>query len=509
MKKSVKGIIGLSAALVVLGGGAAALLLTEPKDDGGDSSSITSEVEKQVKMLIYDDKAAGTDAETGEQSTGIIKTVNVKNKTDEYLVVQQSKAADGEDPVYTIDGYQDVNMDNVLIRTLVNNANGLSSEDVVEENCTDLEKFGLADPEAAVDIEYETGTKCRMFIGNQTPSAAEKYVMLDGENTVYTVRVSAVANYSKALTDFVSTTILQKPEVYPVVEKLTVSRKDSEADLVLEYDVKSDDSEYRGGTSSTHIMTSPTDAHLTVERSTDIITGMFGLESSSLYSVHCTEAEIAEAGLKDAFCTVTMECDDGNDYKLLISEFFEDDNGKSCYCMLEGSNVIYVLSAEKAIWTTVEPVDVASRMFIVSYVWNVTDLSVECGGKLYDFEITQTVEAGEDENLTSANFTTTLNGENFDSERYRKFYSFLIKANAESFALGEDIPQGEPMAVLEYTDGYTRETVKCEFYEKSSLQALVVIDGESKFNIAKSYVETLIENAENLKSDTEFKTTWK
>ncbi|MBQ9139598.1 MAG: hypothetical protein IJX61_03205, partial [Ruminococcus sp.] len=86
---------------------------------------------------------------------------------------------------------------------------------------------------------------------------------------------------------------------------------------------------------------------------------------------------------------------------------------------------------------------------------------------------------------------------------------FLIKANGESFALGEEIPAGEPMAVLEFTDSYSGKTMKYEFYEKSSLQALVVADGESKFNISKSYVETMIENAENIKSDTDFKTTWK
>jgi hypothetical protein len=127
----------------------------------------------------------------------------------------------------------------------------------------------------------------------------------------------------------------------------------------------------------------------------------------------------------------------------------------------------------------------------------------------YEFDITQTREPGEDEKLTADNFSVTLNGEDFDAERYRKFYSFLIKANGESFALGEDVPSGEPMAVLEYTDSYMNKTMKFEFYEKSALQALVVADGESKFNISKSYVETLIENAENLKSDTEFKTTWK
>ncbi|MBR5513973.1 MAG: DUF4340 domain-containing protein [Ruminococcus sp.] len=509
MKKSVKGIIGLSVLLAALGGGAAALLLTEPEGGDDSSSSLVSEPEKQVKLLIHDDKVTGTDPETGADLEGVIKSVAVKNSKDEYTVVQKASENADEDIRYTIDGFQEVPLNTLVVGTLANNANGLTSEDVVEENPADLEKFGLAKPEITVDITYETGTAYRMFIGSKAPVGDATYVMIDGVDAVYTVRNSALANYSNGVIDFVDSTILAAPEVYPVVEKLTVSRKDTEQDLVIEYDAPKDDNANRGGTSSSHIMTNPTFAYLTVEKATDIITGMFGLVSDDVYIVKCTESDIAEAGLKEPFCTVTMECDDGNDYKLLLSEYFDVDGGKNCYAMLEGGSVIYILDEESSKWLTVQPVDVASRIFIASYVWNITDLTLKCGDESCDFDIEQISTPGEDEKLTATNFSVELNGEKFDSERYRQFYSFLIKANGESFALGEEIPAGEPMAVLEYTDGYLEKTMKFEFYEVSALQALVVADGESKFNISKSYVETMIENAENLKSDTEFKTTWK
>lgn len=510
MKNSVKGIIGLSAALVALGGGAAALLLTDPdRDNGGDATEPTeATVEQQVKILIHDDKITGTDPETGADLEGIIKTVDVKNNTDELHVVQQSPETEDSAVVYTLDGYQDIYMNNSVIGTLAHNANGLTSEAIIEENCNDLAKFGLAEPEITVDIVYETGTEYRMFIGDEAPTGDVSYVMIDGIDTVYTVRNSALANYSKTQMELVERTILKSPDVVPTVKKLTISREGTEKDIVLEYDETSEDSKHGGGTSSAHIMTSPTTAYLTVERATDIISGMFGLSGDGIYAVHCTESDIAEAGLKEPFCTVTMECDDGSSYVLLLSEPFVDGDGKSCYAMLEGGNVIFTIDSETAKWVTVEPVDIASRIFIATYVWDVPELSVTCGDKEYDFEITRITEES-DEKPSSADFSTTLNGESFNSERFREFYSFLVKANAESFALDEEIPAGEPMAVLEYTDSYLGQTMKYEFYEKSSMQALVVADGESKFNIAKSYVETLIENAEILKSDTEFKMTWK
>ncbi|MBO5164089.1 MAG: DUF4340 domain-containing protein [Ruminococcus sp.] len=508
MKNSVKGIIGLSAALVVLGGGAAALLLTDPKD-GGSSESESSETEQQIKILIHDDKTTGTDPETGADLKGVIKTVDVKNPTDEFHVVQKTSQTEESAATYTLDGYQDVVMNDSVIGTMANNANGLTSEAVVEENCTDLAKFGLETPVITVDIEYETGTKYRMFIGDEAPVGDVSYVMIDGVDTVFTVRNSALANYRKTLLDLVETTILKAPEEYPKVNSLRIKRADMKDDILLEYDEKSEESEYSGGTSSVHVMTEPTFAYLSVESSTEMVTGMFGLSADGIYAVHCSKSDIAEAGLKKPYCTVTMDCDDGNKYDLLLSEPFADGDGKSCYGMLKGGNVIFIIDAEKVKWVTVKPVDIASRIFIASYVWNIPELSVTCGKDEYAFEIERIDPDEEVEKLTAENFSVKLNGKEFDSERYRQFYSFLISAHAEDFALDEKKPKGEPMASLKFTDSFTGETYEFDFYEKSSMQALITANGESKFTISKSYVETLIENAENLDSDTEFKTTWK
>lgn len=510
MNKTAKGLVALSAVLVLLGGGYAALKLTEPKEEE-ESSSSEPAGEQQSVIIIRDIVPDGPDSPDKSYQEGVIKTVDVKNKTDELHVVQKSTKTEESAATYTLDGYQDVVMKDTMIGTLANNANELTSEAVIEENCTDLAKFGLASPAITVDIAYESGTTYRMLIGNEAPSGGVTYVMIDGVDTVYTVRDSALANYSKTVLELVGTTVLEAPDELPIVNSLRIEREDIDYDIFLEYDKKSDDSSYTGGTSATHVMVEPTSAYLSVERSTDITTGMFGLSASGVYCVHCEESDIAEAGLKDPFCTVTMSCDDGNDYVLLLSEPFTDsDNSKCCYAMLEGGNVIFIVSEDKAKWATVTPVDIASKIFIASYVWNITDLEITCNtGERAAFVLKKKNPGEVKDSYTSADIDTTLNGAEFDSERFRQFYSFLISANAESFALGEEIPSSAPMATLTYTDSYTGETLNFEFYEKSAMSALIVVNGESKFNITKSYVETLIENVKLLDSDEDFKTTWR
>lgn len=510
MKKSAKAIIGLGAAVAVLGGGLAALVLTDPKTEEPDVTDDPSVTDEDVqRIIIHDEKASSADPDSEEYAEGVVKTVDVKNADDLLHVVQKTGKTDESAATYTLDGYQDVNMNTSVIGTLANNANELTCEAVIEENCSDLAKFGLASPVITVDITFESGTKKTLLLGNEAPSGDATYAMVKGDNTVYTVRNSAVANYSKTILEFVDKTILDVEDSEIIVNDLRIQRKDLDYDIYLEY-VEQDDSVLSGGTSFTHIMKEPTEAYLSVERATDITSGMFGLYATDVYSVHCEESDIAEAGLLDPFCTVSMNCDNGNDYKLLLSESFsDDDNVKCCYAMMEDANVIFIVKAESAPWVDVQPVDIASRIFIASYVWSVPELEVSFDGKDYKMSVERVDPDAEIESLKSTDFKATLNGKEINAERYRQFYSYLLSAYAESFAIDEKIPSGEPMAAIRFTDSYNKRDYDIEFYDFSSMKALIVINGESKFLITKSYIETLKKNAELIDSEEDFITTWK
>ena len=113
------------------------------------------------------------------------------------------------------------------------------------------------------------------------------------------------------------------------------------------------------------------------------------------------------------------------------------------------------------------------------------------------------------ENTKADNFNVTRNGESFDSERYRQFYSFLISASAEEFALDAEIPDAEPLVSLEYTDSYMKKTVKIDFYENTTMTSLIAVDGKSKYICSKAYVDTLVDNIKKIETGEDYVTTWK
>ncbi len=516
MSKTLKGIIGLTALLAVLGGGYAALRLTEPKDDPDSSSSgaeMTTSALSETVILIKDDAVTGTDPETGETLEGVIKTVDVTNQTDVLHVVQKSTKTEESAATYTLDGYQDIKMNDSVIGTLANNANGLTSESTIEKDCTDLAKFGLEEPAITVKVTYETGTEVTLLIGDPAPAGDAVYCRLDGSNDVYTVRSSALANYSKPLNEFVDKTLLEAPDQdnYPIVDSLRIERDDIDYDIFIKYDDRHDDENYTGGTSATHVMVEPTDAFLSVERSTDIITGMFGLSATDIYSLHCEESDIAGAGLKEPFCKVTMDCRDADDHVLLISEPFTDSvNGKCCYAMLKGEKVIFTIAYDKLPWASVMPVDIASKIFIADYVWSLTDMDIKVrDGEEQKFTIAPIDPESEVNSRKSADMKVTLNGEEYDSERFRLFYSFLVGANAEELILEEKVFDTEPAVTITYSESYDDEQREIKIYDASNFRSIIVINGIPKFYISKSYVDTLIDNIGKFNTDEDFVTTWK
>lgn len=502
MKKQAKGIVALSAILVAMLGGSFAYMKLNPEktEDKADTPELLATVENSESMVIIDDNG----------QKGIVSKAVIKNSSGEmYLTLKAEPTDDGSAALYSLDGYNDIKIDETMLSTLVNNGNGLIASSIIAENCDDIAKYGFDEPVATVEFTYRSGNTVKFYVGDTSPSDSGEYVMVEGKKDVYLVQSSKLLNYSNSVNDFVDTTVLEStPDgIQQPVKSLRIERKDMDIDILIEYDVSSEDA-YSGGTASAYKMIEPAENYLKAETSTGVISGMFGLIASKADVLHCTEDDIKNAGLDEPFCKVTAEC--GEDiYVLLLSEQFTDDNGKKCcYCMIDGGNIIYIINTDNTPWLTVQPVDIATSQLITSYVWNVTELTVSGGSENAKFVIAPIVKEEVSESPSASDFNVTLNGEKIVSESYRKFYQFLVSANAEEFALGVPVPDGKPSATIEYKDSYTGKTMKYEFYEDSVLKSLIVVNGESKYYCTSSFVKVMLDNVGRVKDNEELVTAW-
>ena len=152
------GIIGLSAAVVVLGGGLIALNVAD-KSVNEDKNPVVEQTTENTGrgFIIVDDSSAPYIPDAGVTAKGKVKSVKVTNGDIVLDAIISKEASEGSYSEYTLRGYEDLSVDSLLVSTLFNNAFGLASESIIEENCTDFDKFGLADTAVSVEVTFESG----------------------------------------------------------------------------------------------------------------------------------------------------------------------------------------------------------------------------------------------------------------------------------------------------------------------------------------------------------------
>lgn len=497
-----KKILGLAGGCVLALGLAAAVVVVS-RQQAADESSSEAEVSSSATTNI-----SAEDLVLSSHTAEEVASINVENSTGSYVVVRTADAdeSSGTAAEFGVKGLEDLPTNTALVSTLANNMAGVSASSLVLENCTDMDKYGLGDDAAKGKLTFDDGSTFAFRVGNSVSDGENSYFAVEGEDTVYAVKTSLVSNYKNNAESFLSLVMLKAPaeDEYPIVNTLTIKREDMEKDIVLTYSQDANN-ENTGGTAATHEMTSPIAAYLSVDRSKDIITGMFGASSNSILKIYPEKADLAEYGLDKPFCTVIMDCDDGNVYTLNIGSKYTETNdetgvsGSYYPVMLDGVNTVYSMSADKCKWATVEPTDLASSLVITTYVWDIDKLSLTADG-IDDMEFTV---KGEDKDSASV----TLNGKAVDTERYRQFYSFLLKTTAEGTAIDEE-PVGTPEAVLYFKTKNGKKEQEISFYRQDSYNCLITVNGVSSFKCRASFIDVLKENMELFNTDKEFIQTW-
>lgn len=485
MSGNIKFFIAAGIAIAVLVG-AIIFLSSDSEDNEGSQSQSSSTTDEQTETIYLN---------TFE--TADITDVDVFNGTENYSFTQHTRTevdAEGnetEEFYYVIDEYYDVLQEEGYLYTIPNNL-ACAQASLVTETPEDLAEYGLDEATAAYVTLKTVEDEMTVYIGNQTPVSGTTYVKLKGSDAVYTVEDTAVLHCKKKMFHFISKTVLEEPEssAFPKINKVTVSRKDIDYDMVFEYDITADYEDIMHGNTASHIMTSPINAYLDVTVSSDYTHGVFGLLANDIYKIYPTTDELAACGFDDPYCSVFTEIEDGI-ISFLVGDEVEVDGVTYRYGYLYGVDVIYLFGETNAPWISMVPQSVAASMVLGTYVYDVGTVTVE--SEVGDLEFNGSGD--------SESYEVTLNGEDYDSEMFRTFYQFLLKTPGESVYIG-DIGDGELICKYQvglqnnYDGVISDETV--EFYTTDGRNAIIVHNGKPSYICSISYVDALLANIERV-----------
>ncbi|MCQ2417742.1 MAG: DUF4340 domain-containing protein [Oscillospiraceae bacterium] len=499
MNKTLKGIIGGSVLLALLGGGIAALKLTEPEAEPEESS----------------DTAVVT--ELWNVSSEAIRKITVENPNgDSYSATRKMEKTtttdmDGNESVidvanYYLDGYEKLPMNTTGVRTLATRCPELASVDTAKENASDeeLKQFGLDQP-VKVQLDVDDADAVVFYIGSETPIDDCRYVMLEGDKTVYTVNGTAVAPYLEGIPYYLGKTLKeeQADDDDTIIESVRIEREDLDYDFLFEYDEFYAEN-INGGALAVHVMKEPVESLISADRSSGATHGLYGLTASEVLTPFPTAADKKAAGLDKPFATVTMKTSDNKTTVFYLGDKFEDANGETRYYgMLKDLDCIYSFNPEDIAYEDLTPEDVISRNVISTYVWDIGELICSNQEQELDFHCTAT---------SKDDAVMTLNGADMSAdeiERYRVFYTYLLETKAEDIVY-EDVELPEkPIAevTIKRQDGKKEEHFA--YYDAGNLKAYIVVNGEVRFTCRKSYADVLADNINLFKEiDKKFTMTW-
>lgn len=503
MNKTLKGIIGGSVLLAMLGGVFAYLKVTEPTDE--DSSSVSSD--------------SGVQTELWNAYSDDINQIEVKNPNgDSYIAVRrfdQTETTDAEGNPKTEDianyylkGYEDLPMNTTEIRLLAVRAGSVTSEDTVAENVSDadLAKYGLDKP-VEVTLSVDNSDDIKFRIGNQTPVGDDRYVALDGSNTVYTLGLFSVEPYLSGIKDYLGKGLTkeQAEDDETKIESVRIERKDLDYDFYFVYDPYYEENA-NGGSMAVHVMEEPVKSNISADRSAEVTNGLYGLSATEVVTPFPKDSDIKAAGLDDPFVKVTMKTDDKKTTVFSLGDTYQNADGETLYYgMMDGIDCIYGFTPDQIAYEDMKADDLISRNVIDMYVWDIGTLEAEGDGAKVSFTV---------EGESKDDAVVTYKGEKQDDagiERYRKFYSYLLQTKAEELILPADAPKlsGDPLASVKIDRQDGKRSYDIKFYDAGNMKACIVIDGEARFYCRKSYVDTLLSNLKIYDdADKEFVMSW-
>ncbi len=486
MSSKIKGVIAGVIILILLIGAVVALKLTDKPNDSDSSSS--SEV---TSKLLYEKKLDDVDK------------IAVKNSEGEYEITRTGNEK------WSVKEFEGLPMNDTFLTEVATAVSKVSSTKVIEENAEDLEKYGLTKPLADVKVTFKDSgnTVKELLLGNASPTSGQSYFAFEGEKTVYSVDTAAFSSLTQDKTSALNRVLLAAPaddNSYPRIDDMTIERANLPYKIKLVYDdgKAQNLSDSSGSTAATatdtvHKMAEPITSDLDAEKATPVIRGLYGLTAARIIAIHPTEEQLADAGINAPTAVISMKAEQDN-YKLTVGktvpESVNDVGGY--YAYFDGVDMLYQFNAAALPWLTLEPMNITSPIILSSNIKDISKIDITGANINSSYEL-----SGADDT-----FAVKKNGVAVDTNRFKEFYQYILRASGDSLWLNEPETAAPDVKITLSLKNGGSETL--EFYNTTGRQTIIKYNGKPIYKGRTSYIERLVSNIALLDSNSEIIQVW-
>ena len=478
LSKNMKTLIYSGAGLVALAAVLLILLLTrasqEPAEEipGEDTSYLTF-----------------TDLTSAD-----VVSISVKNETDDYVIEQI-----GEE-TFDISELLGAPRNETALNNPARYMSGFKARQIVEENVSDFAKYGLEEPRAEVMALFKNGETLRLYIGDKTPTTEEMtYIRKKDDSTVYAAW-SYYTNFSKQDRRYyvaLDLTADYETAGAPDVSKLTIERAGEETYIVEAMPKRAEDEVIT--TLNLHRIVEPVQIELSYSESQSFVFGLYGLSATEVEYVGREMPADDITGFNSPAAFIEMTAADET-YSLKIGkavyETIADADGVAKEVLKgylgiysEYPDVIFVFSPDALPWLNFSLEKIMAKTFLLPYIYNVSDFTVETPARTLAFEFRGDTETEE----------YFMSGAKVDTDKFKKLYQYCISASAEALFKGDAESVKEMPLMARFTYKY-RDLNKPDdvvaLYDSGDRRCIITVNGEPMFTCRAMYITRLEQNIE-------------
>ncbi len=399
-----------------------------------------------------------------------IQAVKVTNPQEEYVL---SKT--GED--WVINGDASIKVSVSRIETLLYECANVVAQKLVGEHVTDLSVYGLDQPTSKVQITLNDGTTATILIGNASLEGSVSYIMVAGDDKVYTKSTSGCRNLASLLSD------LADKEIYSMAEEelggFFLNRKDAlPVRIVLEN--RATDGEEP---SYQWEMKEPIEKvanDYTINES--VITNL--VVQSAVEVIPIPEAGKAYGFDAPQATYGIWSRDHSKSFTITVGK----SDGENTYLTLQGDPSVYLVATENLDFLKYGYLDLVDKLVHIENINDVSEVLLTGLGKEYVMAISDSKDAA----------TYTINGKSIEESKFKKAYQSVLNLVLTDFVQEQKAGKAAFTILYKKKDG-TQTSVQCTEYDDRNY--LVLVNGKGNLLIRKKQVDNMIQVLESTLSE--------
>lgn len=486
MSKKVKTLIIGGIVLILLIGVLIILpILLKEDEPKNDLSSDLSELVTLIEGNPYD-----------------VEYVHIVNETDDYVIDKQAEE------VWGIDKIMDFVQTSYMYSETIAAASNLTAANTIEENSSDIGKFGLKNPSLTLEVKMKDKELFTLIAGDLSPDRALRYACIKGENTVYGFSANALARFYYSSTKYIDTVLVpgldsdQLSDI-PVINEMSVSRPDLEKPIILKEYEEGELSENAPMQASVY-MSSPVRALISETPAQTYIYENFGIQAESIVKANPTEEEWKEYGFDQPTSEFSLRYNDTSTVKVVTGKGVECQHEESedltghqhvieyYYAKRDDINQIFLVRASALKWMNFNAKDIISSVILLPSIKDLASLDVTVNGEKNVIAFNR----GEDPADVNS-YTAALNGKEANVTDAKSYMNLCLNTAVQD--LNTVIPTVAPKVTIQYNYLNGKKDV-VDIYVLEDRSCIVALNGSPDFTGRAGFVDKLEKEMANLKN---------